>query len=335
MNTNNKLQLEALNTEELNTEQLNELLNGFASHIAYQIGEYVPEEPPKAQTYVWQEDGIYSVRETKLARFVIHVTKTKEKFPDLGNNLKEGCSLKIPRKIPFLMFENLLNFFKYFYKNVMQTEVYVRIFYSPSKDEFYFNVPKQYVSSVRAKWDDSDENISQEDILVLQCHSHHNMNGAFSSIDDKDHQTLESFHLVIGNIFDRKPSWQLRFALMDKKINLNLDALFEVPKEIDDFPLDQFGDFKTRVQPISFAQKTDSNNFETFLRGRDINNKKYNKNKNNKNKNSNLNLEAAKLTMANPSFVDFESSYPFDRNSMERVDIPVTRGYFDDESYEF
>lgn len=206
--------------------QLQALVN---NNTDFQIGEHVKKED-KQVTYVWQRNGVFEVRETSLGTFVIKTSKGT--FSQLPDTLVEGVTLKVP-KIPFNFFTQMVEFFKHVYK-LYKTEVYVRVYYSQEKKEFYFFVPKQHLSSALAKWEDLDGEglrLSNQDILVLQVHSHHNMHGSFSSIDDRDQDSLEGMHLVIGTIFEMVPSTQLRFCIGKYKINIDLEQVFDMPVE--------------------------------------------------------------------------------------------------------
>lgn len=351
----------------LTEEQSQQLLSGFIQNIDYQVGDYQPKDPVDPQTYIWQHDGIFLIRETPLARFIINVFKAKTPFIGLSNTLKEGCQLKIPRKIPFDIYSNIVQFFRYFFRNVMPTEVYVRIFYRPSEDRFYINVPHQYVNETRASWGvtiDPDKDIPAEDILVCQVHSHHKMTGTFSPIDDRDHMTLESFHLVIGDIFHITPSYELRFAYLDNKVNVEFNDLFE-NADIEEQDFSAFGDFKNLVRPLK--------EYEDIVRAAraktDIlkpNKKAFRKK--GKSKHNDINLAAAKLSgMSMPGYFgdnddlfdneDIDIIYPgygterypsfysdshqhermedtFARKTtMDKFNIPVARTQFEDEEF--
>jgi hypothetical protein len=162
--------------------------------------------------YCIQKDGIYLLRDTNLATFALKIGN--HNLPELLQPIKEGITLKIP-KLPMYIFWDLVNFSKEVYKK-HQSEVYVRVYYLPDTNEYKYIIPKQKVSGALAEWEEDDqikEIESTNAILVLQYHSHHNMGGRFSGIDDADHVNLEGIQLVIGDIHKDVPSYQMRYCL--------------------------------------------------------------------------------------------------------------------------
>lgn len=171
-------------------------------------------------------DGVYIVKENKIGTFYKRLSDSK--IPNLVNKIGgDKLELKIP-KIPSDMYYQILEFFRFIY-NKYQTEVYCRVYYSEAKG-FYIAVPPQKMSAGLVEWDDDDDilvNMSKEDILVLQVHSHHNMGGRFSGIDEKDMEYPHGIYMVIGNIFNKQQTTQLKFAYnSETKIDISLEDVF-------------------------------------------------------------------------------------------------------------
>lgn len=200
--------------------------------------------------------GVYTVYQRKFGyMFFRHGEKM-----DFGINADSDLAAevffktKLP-KIPYFMFKQMILFFQYIY-NLHKSEVYCRIYFDSVKKQYKFVVPFQYMTSGLVTWDLDEETgvseqklgISKDDILVIEAHSHHNMTGSFSSVDDADQQALNALHLVIGNIFN-SPSYTLRFALKDKKVNIPLNSIFDVP--VESLDLELFPNWKEHCKPGS------------------------------------------------------------------------------------
>lgn len=227
------------------TASMMELDNLLQDKNMFFVGEYVPQATAY-HSYVWQKDGIYLVREDNLARYSYRICKGDFELPDV---VQEGIELKIP-KIPYNKYEQLLEFFKHIHRK-MQSEVYVRLYYRPGVGYFEnFVVLEQELSTVSATWDFEPEkyDIQVTDILVLQIHSHHTMSGSFSSIDDKDHKTLEGVHMVIGSIYN-SPTMALRFSLDNHKVEVDFEDVFEGVPPATSLNLNLFPNWESACKP--------------------------------------------------------------------------------------
>jgi PRTRC genetic system protein A len=226
-------------------QAINELRNQINNSHVLQIGTYT-FQPGVNSTTLIQNDGIYTVKETDLARFVIKEVSYDFKGIVNGEYQKEGIQLKVP-KVPAKMFLDILEWFRVVYQKY-KTEVYVRIYWNKIRQEFFFWIPKQIISGALVEWDIEHDNFpsDKDNILVVQAHSHHTMTGRFSAVDDADHRNLESIHLVIGDIFKIYPTYQIRFALGNKKVDLNLEDVFE-PLWKHEFDITMFGDYENKL----------------------------------------------------------------------------------------
>jgi len=221
------------------------LKEALAAKVSYQTGDYI--NTGALLTHVWQKDGIYAIRETSLATFVIKISHGQ--FSGLKDNLKEGITLKIP-KVPYKMYEEVLAFYRFFYKK-HNTEVYTRIYYSPDTDSFKHVVIDQLLKPEFALWsfdNPADFDVKDSDILVMQLHSHHIMPGYFSSKDTETQQSLDGIHMVIGRINYHMPNYQIRFSFGEKKVNLNFTDLFDKDIKEDQLDLKLFKDWKKRCK---------------------------------------------------------------------------------------
>jgi len=229
----------------------------ISSKINYSIGKYIPKKDSH-YSVVMQNDGIYEVRENRLGVFVIRTIKAK--FYGLENTLKEGFTSKIP-KIPKEKFAELLSFYKYVYK-LYNSEVYVSLYYNLKKKEFHFYVPNQIVSKAKVKYEDHTPEIfeiEKDSVHVLEAHSHNTMGGMFSPIDDKDQQECDVIHLVIGDILDINPSYSLRFAHGDNKVNINAEDIFDLGISSDINIDELFPEWENRIKLIDTSQSKSIN----------------------------------------------------------------------------
>jgi len=219
------------------------LRESFLEKRDYQINKYEPD-PTKEFIYVLQRDGIYGVHENKLAKFTFKLGAAE--LPELNTVVSEGVELKIP-KIPYEMYDQLVEFYKHVYDE-HKSEVYAVIYYCPEEDRFFFVVPKQEVSGASVKWDPNDMNeYNEKYIKVLETHSHNNMNGSFSGIDDTNHQEFGVLHMVIGTIFGN-PSYSIRYSHGNKKVTVKMDEIFNVPAKSKSYDFeDLFPEYKERI----------------------------------------------------------------------------------------
>jgi len=233
-------------------ESLSALASALRSSVDYQYGEWVKKDNVD-KYFVTQGDGVYEIREDKLATYYAKLGTAS--IPNLESTIKgKKIDLKIP-KVPIEMFWEVVKLFQAVHQKY-STEAYVRIYYSRDRNEFYYYVPDQDISGALVKWKDDDdvmEKLSETDILVLQIHSHHNMTGRFSTIDDDDHVYLHGIFMVIGNIFSATPSTQLRFCFEKNRIDVEMSDIFQ-SKE-DSIDLSVFGDWDSKMHKNVYVPK--------------------------------------------------------------------------------
>lgn len=212
------------------------LLRSLNNKIDYQIGSFT-EKPDKNTYYVLQGDGNYLIQSYPVALTCARISS--EKIIGLPVNLQEGIlRLNIP-KIPMFYWNQMVGFFKHIY-GLYKSEAYLRLYYNLKKNRFFFHVPQQIVSGARVEWNEPEDDntfseLTKDNILVIQIHSHPTFTGRFSAGDDQDHSHFNGFYLVIGNLFEDSQSFHLRFAFPEKKVDLSLSDLFEYQ---DKEPLD-------------------------------------------------------------------------------------------------
>jgi len=237
---------EAPVNKEEQAASLKSLEAALADNVKYCLGEYTPD-PSADYVVVIQKDGIYEVRENMLGKFVIKISKAD--FDGLPNMVEEGFTMKIP-KIPREIFSKLLGFYQKIY-DIYKSEVYVSVYYDPVGEEFKFYIPKQEVSPALVTYTDHTEEILEIEkkwIHVLETHSHNTMGGSFSGTDDKDQQECDVIHMVIGQIFNYNPSFTLRFAHGDYKVNVDINQIFDMKEVAENYNYDSlFPDWKKNI----------------------------------------------------------------------------------------
>lgn len=227
-------------------------LEALKNRVDYQVGQYNFNQTAD-HTYVLQQDGLFDVYETRLGRFVFQISK--HSVSTLPKVVSVGFTSNLSQKIPYSFFNDMVAWFRIVHEK-MKTEVYCRIYYDIVDNKFIIDVPEQEVASAVAVWklNENDQYMSDSEryILVMQIHSHHTMNGKFSSIDDADQQDLDGLHMVIGNIDNESPSYQLRYAHGNKKVNLNLKDIFEINESVD---LSHFNGWEEKVKRKTYKSE--------------------------------------------------------------------------------
>lgn len=227
---------------------MNILEQALTESIKYSVGEYKPTD--KNRSYCLQNDGLYQIRETKLATYVFK--ESNGTYPGLTKQLKPGVTLKI-NKLPMYLFNQLWMFFRHI-NNLHSSEVYVSVYYDPENDEYKFLVPKQHVHGAIAEVNKDDGmkiiEYANKYIHVLETHSHNTMTGHFSTTDDKDQIDINALHLVIGNVDKEIPTYQLRYTLGKRKFDVKLDDLFESNNELD---LSLFPNWKENINIKTYS----------------------------------------------------------------------------------
>ncbi len=221
------------------------LRSALKENSTYQIGEF--KESKTRVTHVWQSNGIYEVRKASLGYLVMKIADGA--FPELPQTLTEGVVLEVP-KVPYKVFLDLWNFFKVVH-NKLKSEVYVSVYYDKENNNWIYFIPKQDVSGgmvdIKPEWGREIIELRKKYIHILETHSHHTMTGRFSAIDDADHTEPDVIHLVIGNIYEDSPTYQIRFAKGTKKVNLSLGDVFDINNDYK-FDINLFANWEQQVE---------------------------------------------------------------------------------------
>lgn len=171
-------------------------INFARNNISYYTERDMPEKLKKIN-YVIRKDGLWEVRENKIAKFFVHLYDGKiGGFSEDDDSYEEGFELLLP-KIPRSLFNQVLAFFTKLCES-HDFEAYAQFYWSPEDEEYWVRVPQQKVSKGRVVYEPQD-GIPPTNILVCEIHSHNSMRAFFSVIDDKDEkQRGDRFFGVIG-----------------------------------------------------------------------------------------------------------------------------------------
>lgn len=230
-------------------DALQSLMASMTSNIEFQTGEFRPD--PNKIIYLTDRNGVWQIRETKLARFFIQ--ESKHNIPYLPAIVTSPIELKIP-KVPQKVYFDLLAYYRLVYSQ-WGSEVGAYIMYDPETQTFFPFIQKQIIGPGETTFDPNDPEIREmcsRYIAVLETHSHHTMSGAFSGQDTRVQNELNAINLVIGRINTNNPEYEMRFCLGDKKVNLELKDVFDIP--VVEFNL-AYSNWKERCSTRSEIEK--------------------------------------------------------------------------------
>lgn len=185
-----------------------------------------PKAAAKGKTYISyvpSSDGkIYEVRNTEMG---IISTPAKEIAVEGIENVEAGFCFKLP-KIPFMLIDQIIAFFRYFNNQNGGVEALVQLYWDRVLKEYFIYVPKQTVNKVRVTTDEEPLNNSQY-LLVADIHSHNSMRAIFSSQDDED-DVATRIYVVIGRLNEAMPEISIRVSNGGKYLPLKLQEIFEI-----------------------------------------------------------------------------------------------------------
>ena len=195
----------------------------------------------KEVTYVPLKDGvIYQVRNNDIGIFIVPADPVPGQSPQ-ANRYFHFCLPKLPASLLL----QVVSFFQYIcQKN--GTEVLVNLLYDKTEQKYICDVPEQTVSgcevTTNAEYDDSRY------LHVMDIHSHNTMPAFFSSIDDVD-ELVSRLYMVIGRLDEAVPQIKLRASCGGKFIPLEVEKIFDIPKDSCPFPKKWIEKLKIKKQP--------------------------------------------------------------------------------------
>lgn len=187
----------------------------------WSVNEFVEDNQRRPFSVIAGQDGFYEVRETALGRIV-----TKKEFVQEFDPIQPGFQFGLP-KIPGVLLETTLAFFREYCQELKQNEVMVTVHYDLQEGKYILECPRQTVNRVRIFAElDNEYMHSERYIQVLQLHSHNSMDAFFSSIDDNDEKAYMLYG-VAGRLDQITPDVLLRVGCNGQFIELPLEYIFE------------------------------------------------------------------------------------------------------------
>lgn len=125
-------------------------------------------------------------------------------------------------KIPGSLFREILRFFQ----RDPHREAAAQIFYDDKTGSYELHFPEQKAGVCTVVFD-RDMRLESEKVLVMDAHSHGQMNAFFSSVDDHDEKGTRLF-LVLGKMGGKMPAWKLRAGIAGHYRELALSDVFDM-----------------------------------------------------------------------------------------------------------
>jgi PRTRC genetic system protein A len=176
---------------------------------------------------VHAREGIYEVRRNEIGLFSTLIESRD--WEDAEPEWWEGVKLFLP-KIDVSLLMEIISFFRAVYRDLDGAETMVYIFWSTSEKRYYVYCPVQAVSgvSIDVVYDQELRKKLEEDVLVMEIHSHHNMNAFFSAVDD-EYEKATRFYGVVGRIDKFFPDIKVRYANARTHREIPPEAVFQMP----------------------------------------------------------------------------------------------------------
>ena len=152
--------------------------------------------------------------------------KEKSTIEEQFNFLPDG-------KIPIKFFHDIHAFFV----EVMKTlkagpEAMAHILWNPT-DGYHIGIPEQQVSAASVKYEFN--HLKDDDVIIVDIHSHNNMASFFSSTDNNDDANRINYSGVFGKLNQKDFEYKWRFNFQGQKFEATLEDIFEtgVQGEVD------------------------------------------------------------------------------------------------------
>ncbi|QDX90960.1 hypothetical protein EEL30_00310 (plasmid) [Brevibacillus laterosporus] len=184
----------------------------------------------RSNMYIPSSDGnIYHIRDTEH----LSICKRTRAVPSLSS-IKEGVRLKAP-KINWDIITEFIKISRY-YASKYGTEVHAEILWNGI--DYKLSIPKQRVSSQLVEPETTNLIPEEDEIKVMEIHSHNFMDAYFSSQDDES-EKAPILYAVIGRVTDYFPQIKVRTCLNNEYLELDPNNVFDTP-----FQLNQSYEFK-------------------------------------------------------------------------------------------
>jgi len=236
---NTKSNSQYVNTQ-TDSQAMSELIQGLRNQYKYYIDQLPSDDK---QAFIIAKNGMFLRKVNSIGKFTVKLYDYV--FPGINIELYESFELNVP-KLPEEVLFNVIEFFREVYKHY-SSEVCVYLFFNDNDyNKPYYYVMPQRVSSASVNINDETMQeifrLKEKYKYAIEIHSHHNMTGSFSGIDDRDHNVENIIYMVIGTIMNKEPSISARTYVGGKFVNLPVSAIFDTKERKAD--LSVFGDWK-------------------------------------------------------------------------------------------
>ena len=191
-------------------------------HILYSKHAEIPDN--ETNKIVYAANGIFELVEN---RFLKVSTKIGEfHFPGF-KKYAESLELKIP-KIPRALIDELIALDRGVYTR-SKGEFYAAICYNFIDEKYYIRIPKQEISGASVTFDKIVD--SENEVMVLDHHSHNVMSAFFSGTDNGDDAMAKlKISAVFGNITQQHPTINCRVIINGVANTINIDKIIQPTK---------------------------------------------------------------------------------------------------------
>ena len=220
--------------------------------VGYYI-ESIPDDCTKNVVYVLQGDGVYERRKNRLGTFTTKIADVS--VPGLNDDFENGWELTVPM-VPISLLGTAIAFFRKVY-TTHKSEAFVQFFYDEDTQEYLLHCPKQTVSGASVKFERDLEFETPSRILVMEIHSHGNMDAFFSGTDNHDEKD-DRFYGVVGKVTDFFPTMKLRLNMGSYSYEVEVDDIFDTDEEMyhaETFPID----WPEKIEKIKIEKKGKKN----------------------------------------------------------------------------
>lgn len=200
----------------------------------------IPDEGLRMDTnFVFAKNGAFEVRHSDVADIILPLSPAGTSIPGLTQTLTAGVHHNLPL-IPFDLLGQTVAFFRGVMKRFNNGEAIVRIWWNVTEQRYEIRVPDggQQVSGASVHHQDTfdlggerDESGALKYVHVMDIHSHNNMSGFWSGVDDNDERKAPEGRMfgVFGKVTQIIPDWKWRMRSREGFIELKVTDLFEVP----------------------------------------------------------------------------------------------------------
>lgn len=176
----------------------------------------IPEiTSPLGFQYLWAENGIYIHAKNDFFEAIKQCCSTSE---GPGQKLEEKLFCK--SRVSLGIFEWICREFE----ASRDKEKMIMITYDTETKEFNTYVPEQSASAVSVEY--TVPELKEGEIVILECHSHPNMNAFFSETDDKDNQGFKVYGVFAVNS-GKVDDFMLRLGVYGRFFEIGFQDIFE------------------------------------------------------------------------------------------------------------